>query len=329
MSTIINSIFSAISILLPIVLFLVVIFLIKNKIKQIGNNPDLIKIMGSLAKNYSNQRSSISQTKSTSANITNTNDILNALEISNLDILLNANNLPTSIPEVNEQNFNFRKSPTVLKKRNKYLHIALNNTLEEARNIISKLPSSDRILIEIGTPLIKIYGTDAITNIKSMTAPGTYIIADNKCADLASYEVRMMSEAGANAATCLGVAPIETIDSFIEECGKYNIDSMIDMMNVDNALLVLKKLKKLPRVVILHRGVDESAFSKEKQIPYYQIKQIKGFYNNILIAVAGGDTITEVQRAIFNDADIVVVWKNFFQADSDTASLADSFLKEI
>ncbi len=219
-------------------------------------------------------------------------------------------------------------SRTRLEKRKKYLHIALNNTIEEAREIISQLPVSDRILIEAGTPLIKIYGTDAISQIKEMAPAGAYIVADNKCADLAGREVEMMANAGANGATCLGVAPIETIDSFIEECRKFNIDSMIDMMNVENALLVLRKLKKLPDVVMLHRGVDESEFSKEKQIPYYQIKQIKGNYN-VLVAVAGGDTIREAQRAIFNDADIVVVWKNFYQSSAETAQLAESFLREI
>ena len=60
-----------------------------------------------------------------------------------------------------------------LEKQKKYLHIALNNTLEEAREIISRLPISDRILIEAGTPLIKIYGTDAISQIKEMAPTGT------------------------------------------------------------------------------------------------------------------------------------------------------------
>ncbi|MEK7181112.1 MAG: orotidine 5'-phosphate decarboxylase / HUMPS family protein [Patescibacteria group bacterium] len=222
----------------------------------------------------------------------------------------------------------FLFTKTRLEKRKKYLHIALNSTLEEAEEIISQLPASDRILIEVGTPLIKIYGTEAISRIKEMTPPGTYIVADNKCADLAAREVEMMANAGANASTCLGVAPIETINSFIEECQKFNIDSMIDMMNVESALEVLKKLKKLPDVVMLHRGVDESEFSKEKQIPYYQIKQIKGNYN-VLVAVAGGDTSREVQQAIFNDADIVVVWKNFYKSSAQTAQLAESFLREI
>ncbi|MFH1781789.1 MAG: orotidine 5'-phosphate decarboxylase / HUMPS family protein [Patescibacteria group bacterium] len=216
----------------------------------------------------------------------------------------------------------------ILEKRKKYLHIALNSTLEEAREIISQLPVSDRILIEAGTPLIKIYGTEAISQIKEMAPAGTYIVADNKCADLAAREVEMMAAAGANASTCLGVAPIETIDSFIEECQKFNLDSMVDMMNVESALAVLKKLKKLPGVVMLHRGVDESEFSKEKQIPFYQIKQIKGNYD-VLVAVAGGDTIREVQRAIFNDADIVVVWKNFYRPSVETVRLAENFLKEI
>jgi bifunctional enzyme Fae/Hps len=222
----------------------------------------------------------------------------------------------------------FGQVVTRLEKRKKYLHVALNSTLDEGGEIISQLPPSDRILIEVGTPLIKIYGTEAVSRIRLMAPDGAYIVADNKCADLAACEVEMMASAGANAAICLGVAPIEAIDSFVEECQKFNIDSMIDMMNVENALSVLKKLKKLPNVVMLHRGVDETTRSKEKQIPYYQIKQIKGNYD-ILVAVAGGDTIREIQQAIFNDADIVVVWKSFYQASAETAQLAESFLKEI
>lgn len=233
-----------------------------------------------------------------------------------------------SIPALTIPGLLLNRKKIRLEKRKKYLHIALNSTLEEAREIISQLPISDRILIEAGTPLIKIYGTEAISQIKKMAPVGSYIVADNKCVDLAAREVEMMAMAGANAATCLGVAPIETIDRFIEECQKFNIDSIIDMMNVESALTVLKKIKKLPDVVMLHRGVDENEFSKEKQIPYYQIKQVKGNYN-ILVAVAGGDTIKEVQRAIFNDADIVVVWKSFYQASTETAQLAESFLKAI
>jgi bifunctional enzyme Fae/Hps len=257
----------------------------------------------------------------------NVNKLSSNLAENNQPVLAKAILVKPSTP-LQMPSISFSQRKIKLEKRKKYLQIALNSTLRETREIISQLPTSDRILIEAGTPLIKIYGTKAISQIKAMAPTGNYIVADNKCADLATREVEMMARAGANAATCLGVAPIETIDTFIEECRKFNIDSMVDMMNVENPLLVLKKLKMLPAVVILHRGVDETEFSKEKQIPYYQIRQIKGNYD-VLVAVAGGDTIKEVQRAIFNDADIVVVWKNFYKSNNQTAQLAESFLKEI
>lgn len=273
----------------------------------------LVKNQKSLTAYFFNYLQMISKMQ---GNLTKNNpDILKKFNINNQPII------PINI-------LNVLHSKVRLEKRKKYLHIALNSTLIEAGEIISQLPTSDRILIEAGTPLIKIYGTEAISRIKALAPAGTYIVADNKCTDLAAREVEIMANAGANASTCLGVAPIETIDSFIEECQKFNIDSMVDMMNVENALSVLKKLKKLPDVVILHRGVDETEFSTEKQIPFYQIKQIKGNYD-VLVAVAGGDTIREAQRAVFNDADIIVVWKNFYQSSTETAKLAKSFLQEI
>jgi bifunctional enzyme Fae/Hps len=216
----------------------------------------------------------------------------------------------------------------ILDRRQKYLQIALNSDLLEAGKIIAQLPFSERILIEVGTPLIKIYGKKAISEIKLAAPPGAYIVADTKCADLALRDVKMVVEAGVKAVTCLGVAPVETIDRFIEECQRNRIDSMIDMMNVADPVSVLKKLKNPPDIVVLHRGVDETEFSREKQIPFYQINQIKDNFD-VFVSVAGGDTIDEVQKAILNGADIVVVWKSFYQSTDQTAKLAEEFLKEI
>ena len=54
----------------------------------------------------------------------------------------------------------------ILQKNKKYLQIALNGSIFEAKTIISKLPLSDRILIEAGTPFIKSYGKEGIKNLK-------------------------------------------------------------------------------------------------------------------------------------------------------------------
>ena len=219
------------------------------------------------------------------------------------------------------------RSARILQKGKKYLQVALNGTISQAREVLFLIPDNEKIIIEAGTPLIKSYGIGAVREI-SYLRPNSYIVADIKTADLAQREVVMCSQAGASAVTCLGVAPVETINEFISACEASGVDSMVDMMNVENPLMVLKKLKKAPSVVILHRGVDETESSEGKMIPFYQIKKIKGNYN-ILVSVAGGDTLREVQSAIFNSADIVVVWKNFAVSDAKTAQIAQGFLKEI
>lgn len=155
-----------------------------------------------------------------------------------------------------------------------------------------------------------------------------YIVADLKMMDRGQTEVELAAAAGASAAIALGVAPTESLNAFVAKCEELDIDAMIDMMNVEFPIIVLSHLKKLPRVVILHRGVDEESFNKEKQLPLYQIQRIKGSYN-MMIAVAGGDSLREMQRAVFNDADIVVVWKSFFQSTQETGKLAQEFLDNI
>lgn len=158
--------------------------------------------------------------------------------------------------------------------------------------------------------------------------PYPYVVADLKMMDRGEIEVEIAARADADAAVALGHSPIESLNSFIQKCEDLGLDAMVDMMNIECPLSILRQLKKLPRVVILHKGVDEERFNKEKQIPFHEIRRIKGNYD-ILIAIAGGDTLKEAQRAIFNDADIVVVWKSFFQSSKDTANLAEQFLKEV
>ena len=253
----------------------------------------------------------------------------------------------------------------MLSKKKKYLQIALNSSLDDAKKIISQLPVSDRIIIEAGTPLLKTYGRRAIIDVASwwkqkmygpsLSSPqttvsisqisklfgntqsqtpinteraiSTYIVADYKAMDRGSTEVNIASNAGASAITVLGHSPTETIDSLIEECNKRGIDSIIDMMNVDKPYQVLRKLKKLPQIVMLHRGVDETEMGTTP-LPIHMINKIRGAFD-VMIAIGGGDTIREVQSAFFNGADIVMLWKEFYQARDNTAQIAQEFLKQI
>lgn len=168
---------------------------------------------------------------------------------------------------------------------------------------------------------------ERVEEIKEATF-SPYIIADLKCMDRAFTEVEAVASAGASAATCLGLAPTETINQFIERCEEIGIDSMLDMMNIEYPFEVLSKLRKPPTIVMLHRGVDEGEENKEKEIPYHEIEIIKSTYDNILIAVAGGETINEVIRGAFNGADIIVVWRLFNETPEKITAVTNKFLEE-
>lgn len=221
----------------------------------------------------------------------------------------------------------------LLNRRSKYLQIAFNRPLEDVQKMIDLLPPSKNIIIEAGTPFIKRYGQEGIRAIENWWGEkiqdNGYIVADLKCMDRGSREVEMAVQAGASAITCLGLAPIETINEFVSECEKMGIDSMVDMMNVRFPFEVLQKLKKLPTIVVLHRGVDENEENKERQIPHEQIHRIKGTYGKVLVSVAGGENVRELRRTFFNDADIAVIWRPFYESPDDTKRLAEDFLKLI
>jgi len=221
----------------------------------------------------------------------------------------------------------------ILNKKLKYLQIAFNRSIDEVKSMIDDLPASNRIIIEAGTPFIKMYGATGIASLhdwwSKKIGSKPYIVADLKTMDRGTTEVSFAAQAGASAVTCLGLAPIETIDGFIQECNRLNIDSMVDMMNVPFPFEILQKLKKLPDIVVLHRGVDENIFNREKTVPLNEIRRIKGAYGNIMISIAGGETTRDVIRTYFNDADIAVVWRSFYEKPEATADIARDFLKLI
>lgn len=268
-----------------------------------------------------------------------------------------------------------KRFPSRLSKKTRYLQIALNSTLEDAANVISILPPSERIIIEAGTPLIKRYGMNAIRSLNDWWGaqllggfvaapsvaqgnpfgvigliakavaenaqrtrarkfapppdlPAPYIVADMKTMDRGRAEVEMVANAGASGIIALGSAPVETIDTFIAACEEFGIDAMIDMMNVEFPIAVLRELKRQPKVVVLHRGVDEERENRQKMLPLHEIRRVKGAYDT-LVAIAGGDTPREVQSAAFNDADIVVVWKSVYERNEKTLELIEGFLKTI
>jgi bifunctional enzyme Fae/Hps len=209
-----------------------------------------------------------------------------------------------------------------LTTKNRYLQVAFDRDISYAGDILARLPKSERILVEVGTPLIKLYGRAAIAQIRAKC--GNYLVADIKANDRGMREVDIASSGGADAATCMGNSSVETLDAFIAACRSRNLESMLDMMNVERPGKALGLLKELPDVVVLHRGFDEHE-NRSKQLPLIQISDLRDDYS-MPISVAGGVDLSDAQKAVFNGANIVVL-SDTLTPPGELPKIADEFVK--
>ena len=201
-----------------------------------------------------------------------------------------------------------------------YLQIALDLVDKtELERILSKIPDSDKILLEAGTPLIKRFGVDIVKFIREFHT-SSYIIADMKTLDVGWLEVQIAAEASANAVTISGLAPNETLVSSIEEAEKRSVDILLDCMNVVSPSTILENLTKKPDIVLFHRGIDQEGKADH---PWNKIKIIKEKFPECKIAVAGGLNLETSARALNNRANIIIVGRAITQSDNIEAAIND------
>lgn len=206
-----------------------------------------------------------------------------------------------------------------------YIQVALDiPSLERTKSIVQNLPESDRIILEVGTPLLKKYGVKVIRDLREV-AREIFIIADLKTLDVGKVEVDLAFEETADAVVAAGVAAKETLDRFIYEAKKLGIYAVIDMMNVEDANKKLKSLKDLPDIVIFHRGIDTET---GKTLGLEQIDKLRKAFagKKLLIAVAGGIVPETGREALEMGANILVVGRYITQS-RDVKRSAREFLE--
>jgi bifunctional enzyme Fae/Hps len=209
-----------------------------------------------------------------------------------------------------------------------YLQVAMDLVdMNRVETVLSELPRNDHLLIEAGTPLIKEFGLNIISEIRKFR-PDAFIIADMKILDTGNLEARMAANASADAVVISGLAPVSTLVKAIKEARKTGIYSIVDMLNVTKPVAVIEALAKegvLPDIVEMHRAIDvEGSAYNWGDIP--SIKKIgKG---KILVATAGGIRQHVVKDAIAAGADIVVVGRAI-TASKNIKNAAEQFLEEL
>jgi bifunctional enzyme Fae/Hps len=204
-----------------------------------------------------------------------------------------------------------------------YLQIAFDiPSFERTKEIVSQIPQSDRIILEVGTPLLKRYGVKVIRDLREI-ARDVFIIADLKTLDVGKVEVDIAFEETADAVVASGLAASEVLDGFIYEAKRLGIYAVVDMMEVADPVQKLRSLKQLPDIVILHRAIDV-----EKAGVHHRMELIKELrktfaHERFLIAIAGGIMPETALEALKNGADIVIAGRYITQSKDIERAVRD------
>lgn len=157
--------------------------------------------------------------------------------------------------------------------------------------------------IEVGTPLIKSEGMNAIRELRKKF-PDFTLVADMKTLDTGRFEVEMASKSGANIICILGVADDDTIKEAIRAAKNYGTKIMVDLMNVAEPVERAKAVESFGAdYICLHTSIDEQMRGK---IKFNNLKEVCKAVK-IPVAIAGGINSENVVEALNFGASIIIV----------------------
>lgn len=189
-------------------------------------------------------------------------------------------------------------------------------TLDDALTLARQVAEYVDIL-ELGTPLIKAAGVEAVGAIKA-AHPDKLVFADLKTADAGQLEADLAFAQGADLVTVMGAADDDTIRGAVEAGHQAGTKVVADMITVVEDRV--KRIKEVSALgvdfVEIHAGLDEQAR------PDYSIDSLlaDGREAGVPFSVAGGisvETIASVQDA---GAEVAVAGGAIYNADDPAAA---------
>ncbi|PAV12208.1 bifunctional hexulose-6-phosphate synthase/ribonuclease regulator [Methanosarcina spelaei] len=168
--------------------------------------------------------------------------------------------------------------------------------------------------IEIGTPLIKSEGMDAIRTMRK-AFPDRTILADMKTVDTGAIEVEMAAKAGADVVIVLGSADDSTLLDALRSAHKYGVRLMADLISAPDPVKRVIELEALGvDYVNVHIGIDQQMLGKD---PISLLREISQRVN-VQLAVAGGLDASSAVQAVKAGAKVVIVGGNITHSDNVT-----------
>ena len=139
-------------------------------------------------------------------------------------------------------------------------------------------------LVEVGTPMIKRYGIDALRQVRAL-APGKRIVADTKTMDAGAWEATLAFDAGADIMTVLACASDVTICAALAVGRERDCKVVADLIGVSDKPTRAKQLAALGIDYIgVHTGTDDQAHGANPLMDFAAVSQAV----DTPVAVAGG-----------------------------------------
>jgi 3-hexulose-6-phosphate synthase/6-phospho-3-hexuloisomerase len=175
--------------------------------------------------------------------------------------------------------------------------------LERALRLAREAVGGGADWLEIGTPLIKSEGLDAVRRFRA-EFPRQTLVADMKTMDAGRIEMEMAAKAGANIAIVLGVADDGTIRECIEAGRNQGLRVGVDLIRTADPARRAEQAREWGADhVVVHCGIDEQM---RGGTPFDMLRKIAGRVD-LPLAAAGGLNSETVADAVEAGARILIV----------------------
>jgi 3-hexulose-6-phosphate synthase/6-phospho-3-hexuloisomerase len=175
--------------------------------------------------------------------------------------------------------------------------------LKRALQIATEAIAGGADWIEVGTPLIKSEGMQAVRSMKERF-PGTVIVADMKVADTGTLEVEMAAKAGADIVCILADADDAVVAEAVRAARLYGIRLMADLINVSDPHSRAQDLARMGvDIICAHTGIDQQMTGHD---PLSLLAKLVGSVD-VPLAIAGGIDAEQAGEAVLGGAGIVIV----------------------
>lgn len=204
------------------------------------------------------------------------------------------------------------------------LQLALDGDLPSALSVLSAVhPHID--IIEIGTPLVFREGMRALRRIHG-EYPQLALTADLKIMDAGKAEADIAFESGADIVTVMAVAADATIEGALKSAEAHGKRVMVDMMQVADARARALELASMGcDLLCLHTAHDQQVAHGS---PFAQLAELRAALPAIHLAIAGGVTLSDLERILPLRPQIIIVGSAITGA-ADPAVSAQRFQQRI